>query len=100
METSEKPGSMQLNLPAVFTINAVQELYQQWVTLALPADLTINASAVKEMDTAALQLLAVFVKSTLQNNKSIRWEPLPSSAFSMTVEECGLDETLFNIPKE
>jgi len=75
--TSAKPGSGPVVLDSNPSIQNVEELRQQLVAVSdTISTVVVDASKVESIDTAALQLLAAFVKSVREQSRTVEWREL------------------------
>lgn len=81
-------------LQEVVTIQTVSTLYSQLKSiLEHNESIEIDASAVRTIDTSALQLFTLLKKTTLQMNKTLNIE-FPSDQFVAAARSIGLAELL------
>ena len=75
-------------------IDGVGKLHTRLKTCAEKGtDVNLNATKVESIDTASLQLLAVFVEQVCANGQSVNWQST-SDALTGTAKLAGLDVQL------
>lgn len=84
-----------LDLPSYFGIAQVSTVYEEMqLILALKIDeIEINAADIESIDTAAIQLLIVFVDQATKSGKSIKWL-VTTDKFKVAVTTLNLNNAL------
>lgn len=86
-----------IDLPAELSIAEVTEWQQRFVeALASPAEIELNGADVARIDTAFLQLLALFFNDAKRRNKRLFWRA-PSDVIIRNARQLGLSELLILI---
>jgi ABC-type transporter Mla MlaB component len=78
---SKKPVDTQtstIKIGNTLTIQKVNDFNDEWSPLSNVKALTIDASEVKEIDTAGLQLLQFMINGIQINHGTVNWVPKPS----------------------
>ena len=83
-----------LKITSSLTIKDVAQCYEQWKPYLATQFLEIDASDVKHIDTAGLQLLTYIVNTLSSANRKVVWTPEPSSAVIAQVKLAGLTKSL------
>lgn len=83
-----------LKIGNVLTIQKVNLLNDEWTPLCNTKELTIDASDVKEIDTAGLQLLQFLINGIQINHGTVRWLPKPSNHLIEQAELSGMVKML------
>jgi ABC-type transporter Mla MlaB component len=86
--------STALKIDEALTIHQVAKLYQQWQLLRDTKLLNIDASSVKEVDAAGLQLLYFLISGIRANDGSATWDPKPSEYLLNKIEMAGMYKAL------
>lgn len=89
--TTKQPSIQTLTLDAVLVINNAESLYQEFKQFTGTTDINIDASAVKMIDTAILQLLYAFVIKIKSSNHTVNWIN-PSEEFVSRATLLGLSQ--------
>lgn len=82
-----------LQLPEVLTIQEVALITREWQSHAF-ADSSLDASQVRNIDTAGIQLTIALVRELAERGHRILWQPEPSAVFIEATETLGLQQTL------
>ncbi len=88
---TRRPSIHTLTLDSVTVINNAESLYQEICKIRDNADINIDASAVKMIDTAILQLLYAFVAKTQASKHTVNWVN-PSDEFVSRATLLGLSQ--------
>lgn len=81
-----------IELDSTLKIDRVSDLHHEWQLILKQADkIEIDASAVTQIDTAALQLLLVLKMTAISEQKDVAFE-FPSERFCEAVKLLGLTE--------
>lgn len=76
------------------TIQKVNHFSNEWTPLCNSNNLNIDASEVKEIDTAGLQLLQYLINGIQINHGTIQWLPKPSNHLLEQAEHAGMVKML------
>lgn len=84
-----------IQLPESLTIHHIENHFNELNTKFNDIDdeITIEASAVENVDTSGLQTLLILVKTALDNGKTVTWQEVPET-LKLSAEKLGLQQQL------
>lgn len=84
-----------IQLPESLTIHHIENHFNELNTKFNDIDdeITIEASAVENVDTSGLQTLLILIKTALDNGKTVTWQEVPET-LKLSAEKLGLQQQL------
>lgn len=83
-----------IKVDSALTIQKVNHFSNEWAPLMSSKKLTIDASGLKEIDTAGLQLLQYLINGIQIKHGTVHWLPKPSTHLIEQAELAGMVKTL------